>query len=342
MEETIMKAIVYKKYGPPNVLKINEVNKPIPNDNEVLIKIYATTVTSGDWRLRRAKPFIARFFNGLIRPKRITTPGVELAGEIESVGREVTSFKPGDQVFGSAGFSGGANAEYKCLPEDGVLTIKPSNTNYNEAAAIPFGGLTALHFLRKANIQSGSVTPASIQKVLIFGASGSVGTAAVQLAHHFGAEVTGICSTANVELVKSLGADKVIDYAREDFTQRIEKWDIIFDTIGKSPFSGCINSLNEDGFYLRAVHMALIPIIWGLWISLTSKKKVIGGVSQEYKEDLVFLKDLVEEGALKPVIDRIYPLEKASEAHGYVEKGHKKGNVVLTVTHQTRSQGYRA
>jgi NADPH:quinone reductase-like Zn-dependent oxidoreductase len=323
-----MKAIICTKYGPPDVLQLEEVEKPIPKDNEVLIRIFATTVTSGDMRIRSAKfpPLFwlpMRLMMGFRGPrKRIL--GMEFAGEIETVGRDVKIFKIGDQVFGSSYPKLGAHAEYISLPEEVVLATKPVNATYEEAAAVFFGGHTALHFLRKGNIREG-------QNVLIYGASGAIGTAAVQLARYFGAEVTGVCSTANLELVRSLGADKVIDYTEEDFTKSGDTYDIIFDTVGMSPFSGSVRSLKEKGSYLRAVHMELSSMVHGLWTGLTSSKKVIGGEAGEKTEDLIFLRELIEAGKLKPVIDRTYPLEQIAEAHGYVEKGHKKGNVVINV-----------
>ena len=323
-----MKAIVYTKYGPPEVLQLKEVEKPSPKSNEVLIKIFATTVSSGDYRMRgfKVNPLMwlpMRMYLGFIRPKKQIL-GFSIAGKIESVGKNVKLFKEGDQVFGSTGFGGGAYAEYICLSEEANLQIMPVNMTYEEAASIPFGGPTALHFLKKGNIRSG-------QKVLIYGASGAIGTAAIQIAKYFGTEVTGVCSSTNLELVKSLGADSVIDYTKEDFTKSDQTYDIIFDTVGKSPFSGCVRSLKKKGFYLRAVHMELAPLLQGLWTDVTSKKKIIGGISADAKKDLIFLKELFEAGKLKPVIDISYPLEQTAEAHRYAEKGHKKGNVVITV-----------
>ncbi|MFG3818728.1 NAD(P)-dependent alcohol dehydrogenase [Limnothrix redekei] len=325
-----MKAIVCVKYGSPDAMQLQEVEKPTPKANEVLIKIYATTVTSADIRIRKADPFPVRFFYGFARPKNNTILGSELAGEIEAVGENVKQFKAGDQVFAGAGTSLGANAEYICLPEAGAVAIKPTNMTYEEAAAIPFGATTALIFLRdKGKIQSG-------QEVLIYGASGAVGMAAVQLAKFFGAQVTGVCSTAKLELVKSLGSDNVIDYTKEDFTQNGKTYDIIFDTSGKSSFSGCLSALKNNGIYLRAVHINLLPILRGLWTSITSNKKVIGGVAIERKADLIFLKELIEMGRMKSVIDRRYSLEQTAEAHRYVEQGHKKGNVVITVAQSSK------
>jgi NADPH:quinone reductase-like Zn-dependent oxidoreductase len=266
---------------------------------------------------------------GFTKPRKDIL-GFALAGEVESVGKDVTSFKAGDRVIGSTGFAGGAYAEYTCLSDDAVMVPKPDALTYEEAAAVPFGGLSALHFLRKGKIREG-------QKVLIYGASGSLGTFAVQLAKHFGAEVTGVCSGTNLELVKSLGADFVIDYTEEDFVRKGGIYDIIFDTVGKSPFSGSVRSLGKKGYYLRAVHMTLSPLLRGLWISMASGRKVIGGVAGGKTEDLVFLTELTAAGKLKPVIDRTYPLEQMAEAHRYVETGHKKGNVVITVGRDKKS-----
>jgi len=325
-----MKAIVCTKYGPPEVLQLKEVAKPAPEDNEVLIKVYAATVTKYDcWRRSCTAPtgfwLPMRIASGLRKPKK-TILGTELAGEIESVGKDVKRFNEGDQVFGFPPYgSFGAHAEYICLSEDGMVAIKPANMTYEEAAAVPQGALTALYFLRRGNIQSG-------QKVLIFGASGGVGTYAVQLAKYFGAEVTGVCSTTKLEFVTSLGADKVIDYTKEDFTKNGQTYDIIFDTVGESSVSGCKSSLKKKGFYLFTT-FGLPKLVQILWLSMTSSKKVIFGLLKERTEDLLFLKVLIEVGKIRSVIDRRYPLEQTAEAHRYVETGHKKGNVVITVEH---------
>jgi 2-desacetyl-2-hydroxyethyl bacteriochlorophyllide A dehydrogenase len=313
-----MKAIVFTEYGPPDVLQLKEVEKPTPKEDEVLIKVYASTST-------RFMALLFGFNFGLVRPKH-TILGNELAGEIEAVGKNVKLFKEGDQVFGHAGESYGANAEYVCMPEEGELAIKPANLTYEEAAAVPHGAHSALYFLRdKANIQNG-------QKVLIYGASGSVGTYAVQLAKYFGAEVTGVCSAANLEMVNSLGADKVIDYTKEDFTKSGQTYDVIYETVGKSSFSRNIGSLKKEGIYL-AGRFGLPQIVQMAWTSMTGSQEVIFGAAPGGKEDLTYLKELIEAGKLKPVIDRTYPLEQTAEAHRYADKGHKKGNVVITVEH---------
>ena len=322
-----MKAIVYTRFGPPDVLQLQEVEKPTPKDNEVLIKIYATTVVKEDPDMRASPGF-----NGILKPRNPIL-GQELAGEVEAVGKDVTRFRPGDQVFGIGTF--GAYAEYKSMPEDGALAIKPANMSYEEAASVPNGALTALPFLRdQGKIQSG-------QTVLIYGASGSVGAAAVQLAKYYGAEVTGVCSTTNLEWVKSLGADQVIDYTQEDFTGNGKTYDIIFDTVGKCSFSGCKGSLTESGVYLTTVPMPR-TMLQVLWTSIAGGKKAkfaATGLRPAGKKtkDLLFLKELIEAGKIKAVIDRRYSLEQMAEAHRYVEEGHKKGNVVITVEHKNKT-----
>jgi NADPH:quinone reductase-like Zn-dependent oxidoreductase len=325
---TSMKAVVYTNYGSPDVLQLKEVAKPAPKDNEVLIKIYATTVETTDAIFRQGKTLSARLFTGLLKPK-CTRPGGEFAGEIEAVGKGVTRFKPGDQVFGTTGADFGAHAEYLCVPQDSAMAIKPDSMTYEEAVSIHPGALTALPNLRDAaHIQSG-------QRVLINGASGSIGTSAVQLAKYFGAEVIGVCSTANVDLVRSLGADAVIDYKKEDFTRSGQTYDIVFDTVGKSSFSRCKDALKQGGIYLTTVLSPAI-LLQMLWTSKFGSKKakiVFAGLRsvREKNKELAFCLELVEAGALKPVIDRCYPLKQIAEAHRYVEQGHKKGNVVITV-----------
>ena len=333
-----MRAIVWTEYGSPEVLQLTEVATPTPQDNEVLIRIHATTVTAGDCEQRSLKLQLwlalpMRVYVGLIRPTRITILGMELAGEIEAVGNDVTRFRNGDQVFAATGFARmGTYAEYICLPEepeDGALALKPATMTYEEAAAVPVGGLEALHFLRQVAIQSG-------QKVLINGAGGTIGTFAVQLAKYFGAEVTGVDSMGKLDMLRSIGADQVIDYTREDFTNSGEAYDVILDVVGKSSFSGSIRSLKQNGRYLLA-NPGLSQMVRGRWTSRTSSKKVIFGAAHLKTEDLLFLKELIEAGKLKSVIDRRYPLEQIVEAHRYVETGQKQGHVVITVDQNNKT-----
>lgn len=327
-----MKAIVWTAYGQPEVLQLKEVEKPTPKANEVLIRIHATTVTAGDCEARNLKfPILFRLlmqmYVGLRKPKRITILGQELAGEIEAIGKDVKRFKAGDQVFGTTGLDFGAYAEYICLPEKsamGVLATKPANMTYAEAATVPTGGLEALHFIRKGNIQRG-------EKVLIIGAGGSIGTFAVQLAKYFGAEVTGVDSSSKLNMLRTIGADHVIDYTQEEITQRAETYDVIFDVMGKSSFSGSLRSLKQNGRYLLG-NAGLLQMVRGRWTSIRSSKKVLIGAANQKNEDLLFLKVLIETGKIKSVIDRRYPLEQIADGHRYVDTGQKKGNVVITIS----------
>jgi NADPH:quinone reductase-like Zn-dependent oxidoreductase len=332
-----MKAVVIAKYGPPEVLELHEVEKPSPKDNELLIKIYATTVTAGDCEMRSLDlplgyQLMLRLGFGITAPRN-KIPGTELAGEIEAVGKDVKRFKVGDHVFGSTGLGFGANAEYICLPEnpgemEGGVAIKPANMTYEEATTVPFGGRDSLHFLRLGNIQSG-------QKILINGAGGSIGTFAIQLAKLDGAEVTAVDSTAKLDMLRSLGADHVVDYTREDFTQSGEIYDVIFDVVGKISFSRSEKSIKENGTYLLANPVSqMVP---ALWTRMTSNKKVIMQTSTGTIADLVFLRELIEAGELRTIIDRTFPLEQIVEAHRYVEKGGKLGNVVITVDHHNKT-----
>lgn len=317
-----MKAAVYTQYGSPEVLQTKDVTKPEPKANEILLRVKATAVNSGDVRLRKADPFAVRFLFGLTKPK-INILGAVFSGVVESVGKDVKLFKVGDQVFGHTDMKFGAYAEYLCLDENGSLAIKPSNLTHTEAAAIPFGGTTALHFIKKATITPG-------QKVLVVGASGAVGSTAVQLAKSYGAIVTGVCSTGNIDLVKSIGADKVIDYTKEDFTQNGEIYDVIYDAVKTISISRSAKSLRKNGIMILGAAM-VSEMLQGLWLSLTSSTRVLAGVISHKAEDINFLKKLVETGKLKPVIDRTYSLEQISEAHAYVEKGHKKGSVIINI-----------
>lgn len=337
-----MKAIVYTKYGPPEVLQLKEVAKPTPKDNEILIRIYATPVNFGDTLIRNFKeisprkfhmPFLfwllGKIFFGFRKPK-ITILGSEFAGEIESVGKDVTRFRKADQVFGYCGPRMGANAEYLCMPENGVVAFKPANMTFEEAAAVPYGAIMALNFLRRVHLQPG-------QTILVNGASGGIGPAVVQLARsHYGAKVTGVCSTSRLEYVKSLGADKVIDYTKEDFTNSSETYDFIFDILGKSSFARCKRSLKPHGRCLL-VSFKMKQLFQMLWTSMIGSKKVICALASEKAEDLTFVKELIEAGKIKSIIDRCYPLEQTAEAHRYVDEGHKKGHVVIVLEHNEKT-----
>jgi NADPH:quinone reductase-like Zn-dependent oxidoreductase len=324
-----MKAIIHSKYGPPDELQLKLVDKPVPKNNEVLIKIHATTVTTTDCNIRNLTfvpgsfKFIARVMFGLKKPK-INILGIDLAGEIEAIGKDVKLFKVGDQVFGSPGTKFGGHAEYCCVSESGALALKPADLSWVEAASLSLAGNTALFFIRDlAKIQPG-------QKILIHGASGAIGTYAVQLAKYFGAEVTAVCSGVNAEMVKSLGAANVIDYTKEDFTKSNEKYDFVFDVVGKTTFSESKEILKPKGTYLENA-MEINDFLKVLWTSIKGSKKIKGGVSTERAENLKFFIKLIESGKLKPVIGRIFPLEKTAEAFQYVEQGHKKGNVIITI-----------
>lgn len=328
-----MNAIIWSKYGPPEVLHFGEVKKPIPKENEVLIRIHAATVTAGDCEMRSLKSrfiisIMLRLFVGIFRPRRIRVLGQELSGVVEEVGSGVTKFKPGDEIIASTGFGMGAYAEYISLPEnagdsDGLIIAKPQNISFGEAASIPTGGIEALHFLRKAAVKGG-------EKVLINGSGGSIGTIAVQLAKYYEAEVTAVDSGEKLEMLRSIGADHVIDYAREDFTLRGETYDVIFDIVGKASYKRCIDSLAEGGRLLLS-NPQFLQMIRREWTLGKGNKRVIAGTSTRDPGDLAFLAKLVETGIIKPVVDRSYPLEQTAEAHRYVESGKKQGSVVITV-----------
>ena len=328
-----MKAILHTQYGPPDLLQLKEVETPAPKDNEVLIAIRATTVSTGDCNVRnftfvtKSMLPIAKLMFGIRRPWKARVLGTELAGEVERVGKGVTRFKTGDRVVASTGAAGGGHAQYACLPETGAVAIKPDSLNWEQAVAIPFGANTALYFLR------GLGKIRAEQDLLIIGASGAIGSAGVQLAKHFGARVTGVCSGANVQLVKALGADSVIDYTREDFTESGNTYDLIFDVVGATTFDRCQSSLNPNGVFLQNI-MELSDIVRMFWTSITGGKKIKGGVAIGNMANMGLITALAEAGTLRPVIDRSYPLERIAEAFKYVEQGHKKGNVVMTVTHR--------
>ncbi len=324
---TTMKAIMCTAYGPPEVLVLKDVEKPIPGAGEVLVKVHAATVTMGDCELRTLTlPLWTRIPTRLIfgyRKPRNFIPGMEYSGVVESVGPGVTNVKAGDEVFGSGGMQMGCNAEYKKVKATGAIAIKPPNVTFEEAATVAVGGLNALHFLRKANIQAG-------QKVLVIGAGGSIGTYGVLIAKYFGAEVTAIDSTRKLEAIKQAGADHVIDYTKEDFTKQDRKYDVIFDVVYGSSFSGCIHALRDDGCYLMA-NTNPTRMLRGLWVSWTTRKRIVFALAGERVDDMNYIAELIGSGKIKPVIDRRYPLAETAAAHRYVQDGFKTGNVILTV-----------
>lgn len=325
-----MKAVVWTKYGSPDGLMYADVEKPLPKNNEVLIRIHATTVTAGDCEMRMLKfPFglryIIRLINGIRKPKRITILGQELSGRIEAIGEKITKFKVGDDVFASTDFFMGAYAEYKCLPEDGVIDLKPENLSYEEAATIPLGGTNALHFLGSANIRTGI-------KVLINGSGGSIGTLGVQLAKHWDAEVTAVDSTEKIDMLQSIGADYIIDFTKEDFTKNGKTYDVIFDVVGKASISRCMKSLSKEGVLLLG-NISMPIILRTKWYSWRNKKRVVTKTADPSAKDLRILKELFERGILKTIIDRSFQLEEMVDAHKYVESGKKIGNVVITIDH---------
>jgi NADPH:quinone reductase-like Zn-dependent oxidoreductase len=328
-DREMMRAVVWTAYGPPEVLEIQEVPRPVPKDDEVLIRVHATSVFAGDAEMRRMGVAVIfrlflRLVMGLTRPKRVTVLGQELAGEVVEVGKDVTRYKEGDQVFAATGFGMGGYAEYKCLSQDAMIANKPSNMTFEEAATIPVGGYNALHFIRLAHIKEG-------ERVLINGAGGSIGTVAIQLAKVRGAHVTAVDSARKLQLFTSLGADKVIDYAKEDFTATGDTYDVIFDVVGKAPFLRSLKALNRDGRLLLANNGIIVPKFQGLWAAITGGKRVISKLASEKREDLDHLRRLIEEGKIRPAVDQTCPLERIVEAHAYVDQGLKRGTLAITL-----------
>lgn len=326
MERTVtMKAVVFDRYGAPDVLRLAEVPKPVPKHDEVLVRVRMTTVCAGDVRLRRAAPFFLRAYSGLFRPSKINILGMEFAGTVESVGKHVTLFHPGDEVFGSAGLKFGAYAEYLCVPEGPLLARRPVNATAEQAVGLPYGGVSALHYLRAAGVRAG-------QRVLVYGASGSVGSSAVQLARHFGAHVTAVCSSANVDLAKALGAEAVIDYTKEDFSATGARYDIVFDTVGKSGFWRSLKVMKRGGVFVRSASGLLSPTLGRAWVSLSGAGRLVQRMARTREGDLDLLIQLVETGEFRPVIDRTYPLKSIADAHRLAESGRKRGAVVIIVS----------